>query len=177
MTIENVSPLASLGWESSWATAFAVGVDTLGIREAGSVVPARVIAEHRERYVVAGEDGEHSAVLAGRARHTADAREQLPAVGDWVGVSHGFGDGTRVVRFVVARRGAFIRKTAGEATSAQVVAANVDVALIAAALSGELSSRRLERYLALAWESGAMPIVVLTKSDLGHDIASALAAA
>ena len=177
MTIENVSPLASLGWESSWATAFAVGVDTLGIREAGSVVPARVIAEHRERYVVVGEDGEHSAVLAGRARHTADAREQLPAVGDWVGVSHGSGDGTRVVRFVVPRRGAFIRKTAGEATSAQVVAANVDVALIAAALSGELSSRRLERYLALAWESGAMPIVVLTKSDLGHDIASALAAA
>ncbi len=80
-------------------------------------------------------------------------------------------------RFVVPRRGAFIRKTAGEATSAQVVAANVDVALIAAALSGDLSSRRLERYLALAWESGAMPIVVLTKSDLGHDIASALAAA
>ena len=58
MTIENVSPLASLGWESSWATAFAVGVDALGIREAGSVVPARVIAEHRQRYVVA--DGQTS---------------------------------------------------------------------------------------------------------------------
>lgn len=177
MTTEDASPLASLGWEGSWAAAFAAAVEAAGGRVAEPVSPARIIAEHRERYVVAGADGEQSAVLAGRARHAIGAREEMPAVGDWVGVLRGSGDGTSVVRFVVPRRSAFIRKTAGDATSAQVVAANVDVALIATALAGDMSERRLERYLTLAWESGAMPIVVLTKSDLGDDIGSSVAAA
>jgi ribosome biogenesis GTPase len=139
------------------------------------VLPARVIAEHRERYVVAGDGREYSAVLAGRVRHVVASREELPAVGDWVGVSGGSADGTGVVRFVVPRRSAFIRKTAGDTTDAQVVAANVDVALIATALAGDLNARRLERYLTLAWESGAMPVVVLTKSDLETDVRSAVA--
>jgi ribosome biogenesis GTPase / thiamine phosphate phosphatase len=175
VTLEDFSPLASLGWDASWAAAFEAAVEATDVRAVGTVVPARVVAEHRERYVLAGEDGEHSAVLAGRARHEADAREDLPAVGDWVGAWPGTGDGTGVVRFVVPRRSAFIRKTAGDTTSAQVVAANVDVALITTALAGDVNARRLERYLTLAWESGALPIVVLTKCDLGADVAAAVA--
>ena len=176
MTIEDRSRLASLGWDVEWAAAFQAA-DTLTTRDTDAAMPARVVAEHRERYIVTDGHGDYSAVLAGRVRHEAHAREQLPAVGDWVGLAHWTGDGTRVIRFVVVRRGAFLRKVAGDATAAQVVAANVDVALIATALSGEISARRLERYLTLAWESGAMPVVVLTKADLSDDVDAAVASA
>jgi len=135
------------------------------------------VAEHRGRYIVSAADGDHSAVLAGRVRHEAASRDQLPSVGDWVGIARGSADGTAMVRFVVPRRGAFVRQAAGDVTAAQVVAANVDVALVAAALSGDISARRLERYLTLAWESGATPIVVLTKADLSEDVDGAVAAA
>jgi len=137
-------------------------------------MPARIVAEHRERYVVADGDGERSAVLAGRFRHEAARGEDNPAVGDWVAVSHGGGDGAAIVRAVIPRRSAFVRKAAGDTTSAQVVAANVDVALIATALPADLNTRRLERYLTLAWESGATPVVVLTKCDLVDDVEAAV---
>jgi ribosome biogenesis GTPase len=177
VTTEIPSRLASLGWDAGWAAAFEAAVDSLETRDAGAMSAARVVAEHRERYVVSDAGGEHSAVVAGRMRHAAASREHLPAVGDWIGVSRSAGDGTAIVRFVVPRRGAFVRNAAGDATAAQVVAANVDVALIATALSGDLSTRRLERYLTLAWESGATPVIVLTKADLSDDVGSAVAKA
>ena len=176
MTTDEWAPLASLGWDARWAASFAAAFEVSGIRAGNEIEPARVVAEHRERYTVATTDGEVSAALAGRARHVAGGREDLPAVGDWVGLSRA-GDGTAVVRFVVPRRSAFVRKAAGSVTDAQVVAANVDVALIATALPGDLSTRRLERYLTLAWESGATPIVLLTKSDLSDSVDVALAEA
>lgn len=177
MTIEETPHLASLGWDASWIGAFRTALDTSRMRVFDGTAPTRVVAEHRGRYVVSGESGELSAVLAGRARHVADSREELPAVGDWVGISQGAGDGTAVVRFVVPRRSAFVRKIAGSTTEAQVVAANVDVAIITTALPGDLSTRRLERYLTLAWESGATPLVVLTKSDLADDLDASIALA
>jgi ribosome biogenesis GTPase len=176
VTTDDMTHLASLGWDATWAAAFDAATEALGNRS-GDILPGRVVAEHRERYSVSVRDGDVSAVLAGRARHGASTREALPAVGDWVGVSRGSGDGTAVVRFVVPRRSAFLRKTAGSVTEAQVVAANVDVALITTALPGDLSARRLERYLTLAWESGATPVIVLTKSDLSDDVHGALARA
>jgi ribosome biogenesis GTPase len=141
-----------------------------------------VIAQHRDRYIVAGEGGDWSAVLSGRLRHEAEAeslaeREHIPAVGDWVVAAPPEGDGSGTIRAVLPRRTAFTRKVAGDATAAQVVAANIDVALLATALPEDLNARRLERYLALAWESGAIPVVVLTKADLAADLASAIAEA
>jgi ribosome biogenesis GTPase len=177
VTTDEWTHLASLGWDAGWAAAFTAAADTSGLRAGERMLPGRVVAEHRERYSVAGEDGDIPAVLAGRVRHAASAREDLPAVGDWVGVSRAGDDGAAVVRFVVPRRSAFVRKTAGITTEAQVVAANVDIALIATALPGDLSTRRLERYLTLAWESGAMPIVLLTKSDLSDNLDVAIAQA
>ena len=177
MTFMDSPHLASLGWDAAWAAAFRAALDASSTRAGEQVVPARVVAEHRERYVVATADGDASAALAGRARHHADTREALPAVGDWVGVSGSVGDGTAIVRFVVARRSAFVRKTAGDTVEAQVLAANVDVALIATALPGDLNVRRLERYLTLAWDSGATPVVLLTKCDLVSDVAAAIAQA
>lgn len=160
--------LARLGWDES----FARGFEEQGMRDA---VPARVVAEHRDRYVVADEDGDRAAVLAGRLRHHARGRDDLPATGDWVAVDAG-ADGTAAIHAVLPRRSAFRRKVAGEVTEAQVVAANVDVALVAAAFPGDVNERRIERYLALAWESGAVPVVVLTKADLAEDVDAAVRA-
>ena len=177
MTTDDTTHLASLGWDAGWAAAFHAAAEVLGNRSSNITVPGRVVAEHRERYAVSTAGGDVSAVLAGRLRHDLSGGEDLPAVGDWVGISRESGDGMAVVRFVVPRRSAFVRKSAGTVTEAQVVAANVDVALIATALPGDLSSRRLERYLTLAWESGATPVVVLTKSDLSSDVRGALSQA
>lgn len=177
MKIEDQSRLASLGWDARWTAAFQATVDADAARSNASVVPARVVAEHRERYVIAASEGERSAVLSGRYRHATQSREELPAVGDWVGIAGDDDKGTSIVRFVVPRRSAFVRRAAGETTSAQVVASNVDVALIATALPGDLSARRLERYLTLAWESGATPVVLLTKADLSDDVDAAIAEA
>jgi ribosome biogenesis GTPase len=157
--------LASFGWDEQLARDFEP------LRAPGTV-PARVIAEHRDRYVVRAAAGERAAVLAGRLRHQSRAREDLPATGDWVAVDEG--DGTAAIHAVLPRRSLFLRKAAGETTEAQVLAANVDVALIAAALPDDVNPRRIERYLALAWESGAVPVVLLTKADLVDDVDSAV---
>jgi ribosome biogenesis GTPase len=160
--------LAPLGWDADFAREFAP-------HRAQGRVPARIVAEHRGRYVVDDGGGERPATLAGRLRHHVRAREHLPAVGDWAALGAGE-DGAAAIHAVLARRGAFLRKAAGEATEAQVLAANVDVALIATALLADLSERRIERYLALAWESGAVPVVVLTKADLAEDVDAAVRA-
>jgi ribosome biogenesis GTPase / thiamine phosphate phosphatase len=154
--------LAALGWDADFARDFAPF-------QAQGRAAARVVAEHRGRYVVADGDSERPATLAGRLRHRARGREDLPAAGDWVALGAG-DDGTASIHAVLPRRSAFIRKAAGEATEAQVLAANVDTALIATSLPADLSERRIERYLALAWESGAVPVVVLTKADRADDV-------
>ena len=176
MNIDDCPRLAALGWDAGWSAAFEAACSSLRHRDTDQPSPARIIAEHRERYEVADADGDRSAVLSGRFRHEATTREELPSVGDWVVISSG-GDGAGVLRAVLPRRSAFVRKAAGDATAAQVVAANVDVALIATALPADLNLRRLERYLALAWESGATPVVLLTKSDLADDVGAAVASA
>ena len=164
-SIDRTDALAALGWDPTFAAAFAPYV--------GEMMAARVVAEHRDRYVIAGGPaGDVAAVLAGRLRHEARSREELPAVGDWVAASVAVStDDLSSIHAVLPRRGAFVRKVAGDETAAQVVAANVDVAFIVTALPDDVNPRRLERYLALAWESGALPVVVLTKTDLADDVA------
>jgi len=129
--------------------------------------------------------GEQPAELAGRLRHAAESRGELPAVGDWVAASgNGVGDrinpvpdaGPLLVHAVLPRRTKFSRLAATDhgQTIEQVVAANVDVVFLVAGLDGDLNPRRLERYLALGWESGADPVVVLTKADLCESVDAAL---
>jgi ribosome biogenesis GTPase / thiamine phosphate phosphatase len=129
----------------------------------------RVVAHHRDRYIIRNEAGDVDAILAGRYRHQVTTAEQLPAVGDWVTVAaHDAGEIRQIVG-LHPRRSAFRRKSAGDATDVQIVAANVDLAIIATALPGDVNLRRSERYLTLAWESGATPVLVLTKADLVDD--------
>lgn len=149
------------GWSGHWSRAFAS-------YQASGHGPARVIAQHRGLYVVASEAGEGPARLSGHLRHQASEAD-YPAVGDWVAVRHSPDGAEAIIHAVLPRRTAFVRKAAGKAQHPQVVAANLDIALLAAALSSDFSARRLERYLALAWQSGARPIIVLTKADLCKD--------
>jgi ribosome biogenesis GTPase len=130
----------------------------------------RVVAQHRDRYIIRSELGDCDAVLAGRYRHHVTSAEQLPAVGDWVTVAARRAAGeVRQITGLHPRRSAFRRKAVGDPTDVQIVAANVDIAIVATALPDDVNLRRSERYLTLAWESGATPIVVLTKSDLVDD--------
>ncbi len=159
--------LAGLGWSPFFEEAFApYAVDSL--------VPGRVAVQHRGAYEVYTELGELPAEVTGRLCHEALGAGDLPAVGDWV-AARPRPEGDRLtIHAVLPRRTKFSRKAAGEEIEEQVVAANVDVVFLVSALTG-IKLRRLERYLALGWESGAEPVVVLTKADLCAEVAAAAA--
>jgi len=129
---------------------------------------ARIAVEHRGGYCIYSAHGELMAEVSGKFRHEAVCPSDFPAVGDWVAVQPLPQEGKAVIHAVLPRRTKFSRTAAGEGGE-QILAANMDEVFIVAALDGELNLRRLERYLTLAWESGAGPTVVLTKADLCPD--------
>lgn len=128
--------------------------------------PGRVTAQHRGACVVATADAELWAESGGTLRYEASGPEDLPATGDWIAFARS-PDGDRgLIRAVLPRRTAIVRKGAGRRPDAQVLAANADLAFIVLASDAERNAVRLERYLAVAWDGGAEPVVVLAKSDL-----------
>jgi ribosome biogenesis GTPase / thiamine phosphate phosphatase len=138
--------------------------------------PARVTVQQRGLFTLAAPDGELHGRIAGRLAHDA-APGALPVAGDWVAIAARPAEGAATIHAVLPRRTTFVRRAADTVQSAQVVAANVDVAFLVAALNGDFNPRRLERYLAAARESGAQPVALLTKADLADDVEAALAAA
>jgi ribosome biogenesis GTPase / thiamine phosphate phosphatase len=151
--------LARFGWTPERETEF-------DEHRTQGLVPARVIVEHRSDYVVYGNDGEIRAELSGRLRHGGE----LPAVGDWVALRP-----PATIAAVLPRRTVFSRKEPWAAAKEQVLAANADVVWVTTALTErDFKLRRLERYLATAWESGAQPALVLTKRDLCDDVEGAV---
>ena len=154
--------LAELGWGEPFASAFEPHA-ALG-RERG-----RVVAEDRGLYLVATAGGEIRAAVTGRFRFDAAGNPAaFPAVGDWVALDVREDGGT--IQALLPRRTAFSRMAPGEETYTQVLGANVDLVFIVTSLNRDFNVRRLERYLAAAWESGARPIVVLSKADLAEDL-------
>lgn len=141
---------------------------------AAGLIPGRVILQQRGLYGLATQLGEVSAAISGRLARDAPAGG-YPAAGDWVAATVGLAGGPAIIHHLLPRRTAFTRKAAGTAGGVQVVAANVDVAFLTASLVGDFNPRRLERYLASAWQSGAAPVVLLTKADLRPDLGAALA--
>jgi ribosome biogenesis GTPase len=139
---------------------------------AANLAPARVIVQQRGRFDVVAEGGELTATLSGRFAHEAGEGD-YPVAGDWVAIAVQPNQDSAVIHGVMPRKGVFVRRAAGPgAPRGQVVAANVDVALLVASLNGDLSLRRIERYLAAAWESGADPVVLLTKADTCDEVQS-----
>jgi ribosome biogenesis GTPase / thiamine phosphate phosphatase len=167
-----IPTLEDLGWSPALA-------EVLATHPAGAAgrVPARVVAEDRGSYQLAGAAAELRGAVSGRFRFEADDDPSVfPAVGDWVVIEGDLVDET-VIHGVLPRRSALIRQAAGRKTAAQVVGANLDVVFVVASLNADLNIRRLERYLAAAWDSGAEPVVLLSKADLDSDDAIAEARA
>ncbi len=171
-----VDGLRELGWDDRFATLLA--------SEAPGLVPGRILSEERGQYLVATDSGEGPASPSGRLRHEIrlDPTAAWPSVGDWVAmdpiVETGNGGGTkgtssehRLIQRVLPRRTAVIRRSPGDRRMpSQVLAANVDVVFVVTSVNAEFNARRLERYLTVAWESGAVPVVLLSKADLADDI-------
>jgi ribosome biogenesis GTPase len=154
-----------------WCEFFARQLDPS--RDAG-LAPARVLEENRLGYRVhpGAPAGELGAELPGRLRHRAAGRGDLPAVGDWVALHVRAGQGRATIRRVLSRRTRISRKVAGSRTDEQVVAANVDTLFVVHSLNRDFNLRRIERYLALAIDGGARPVILLSKADLCEDPAS-----
>jgi len=137
------------------------------------LIPGRVVLQQRGLWGLATDLGDVQARLSGRLARQASPGG-FPAAGDWVAAAADQVGEVAVIHHVLPRRTAFTRKAAGPAGGEQIVAANVDVAFLTVSLGGDFNARRLERYLASAWQSGASPVVLLTKSDLCRDVDSAI---
>ncbi len=154
--------LQRYGWNSFFDQAFSAFA-------AEGLIPGRVITQLRNSYTLKTEQGDLSAHLAGKVLYYARGTKDLPAVGDWVAV-RSTGDGAARIEQILQRQTQFVRKAPGERTEQQVLAANVDAVFLVSGLDNDFNLRRIERYLVLASESGARPIIVLNKSDLCDDI-------
>lgn len=140
-----------------------------------ALFPARVLSQYRDLYRVICENGELSAEISGKFRFGAESASAFPAVGDFVMIDRLSGEsGNAIIHQVLPRKSVFIRKAAGTANEEQVVASNIDTVFICMSLNLDFNLRRLERYLAVSWDSGAVPVVVLTKADLCDDADSLL---
>lgn len=159
--------LRSLGWSEFFEAGFEP------YRRDGFAV-GRVVLQYKGGYRVYTEAGELSAEIRGRVRYNAEGRHDFPAVGDWVVLELVAGETKAAIRAVLPRKSKFSRKTAGPVTEEHIVAANIDTAFLMQGLDGDFNPRRLERYLTLAWECGANPVVVLSKADLCDDVGARL---
>ncbi len=128
---------------------------------------ARVTEQHRELYKVATENGELSAGVSGKFIYRADYQSDFPAVGDFVMIDRIEKEaGNAVIHHILQRKSLLTRQGAGKESSEQIIAANVDTIFICMSLNNDFNIRRIERYLTIAWDSRATPVIVLTKSDL-----------
>jgi ribosome biogenesis GTPase / thiamine phosphate phosphatase len=149
------------GWNDALQTSFASHFSN-------GLLPARVTAHHRGLWRVVTAEGERAARLSGRFALDAAPGEH-PVVGDWLAVDKPEGSEDVTIHALLPRRSVFSRR-AVSGGGVQLIAANVDVAFLVAALNSDLNLRRLERYLVAARDSGALPVIVLTKSDLSLDL-------
>lgn len=167
--MNEVIDLVGLGWNSTLDEAFTE------YRDRG-FEPARVTVQHRGSYNLISQQGEITASTSGALLHRARGGGDLPAVGDWVAVSVEPGN-SGVIHGILPRRSSFSRKVAGDVVQEQILAANVDVVFLVSSLNEDFNVRRIERYLATAYASGARPVIVLTKSDIAEDAAECIAEA
>jgi ribosome biogenesis GTPase / thiamine phosphate phosphatase len=160
--------LKQLGWDEFYekeAKAFTLNGCTV----------ARVFAEHKHMYKLYTEFGEVLGEISGKLRHEAIEQEEFPSVGDWVVVSLRIEEKRATIHKVLPRKSKFSRKVAGFTTNEQIVASNIDTIFLVNALNKDFNVGRIERYLIMAWESGAEPVILLSKADLCVDLEEKLA--
>lgn len=139
------------------------------VKMEGKVV-GRVSLEHKHSYRVMTEHGEWLATVSGAFAFSTFSRTDYPAVGDFVLVEQMPGEQRAIIHHLLDRKSKFVRKMAGREVDEQIVAANVDIVMLVMSLNADFNVRRLERYVIAAWDSGATPVVVLTKADLCDDV-------
>ena len=150
-----------LGWSDDLALSFAPFA-------AQSLQVGRVARQHKQLYTLYTEEGEFAAEISGKFRYQVQSTEDLPCVGDWVVIS-ATGQ-TATIQHLLPRHTLFSRKVAGATTDVQLIAANLDSVFLVCGLDDDFNLRRIERYLVMIWESGARPILVLNKVDIGEQI-------
>jgi ribosome biogenesis GTPase len=150
--------IQDLGWDAYFEALWSESAQD-------SCVPARVVSQQRGLWRVVGDFEECWAEPSGKFRKESEAGGDWPAVGDWVSAELRAEKQNALIQRVLTRRSRFVRKVAGKQIAEQVIVANIDVALIVAALDGDFNVRRIERYLTQCWESGARPAIVLNKAD------------
>ncbi len=153
-----MTKIEQYGWNTNWQEK----VTTSG-------VPGRVTLEHKNLYCVVTEQGKWLCSLSGKYRHQHSGT-QFPCVGDWVMVEQMPSEEKGIIHQVLPRTSQFSRKEAGETADIQLIAVNIDFIFLTMSLNNDFNVRRLERYLLAAWDSGANPIIVLTKKDQCTDI-------
>lgn len=131
----------------------------------------RVSSQSKDLYKVLCAHGELTAEISGKLRYEVRTVSDYPAVGDFVMLDRDTNtNGNAIIHHVLTRKSAFIRKAAGTSNEEQIVASNIDTVFICMSLNNDFNLRRLERYLSIAWDSRAIPVIVLTKSDVCGDI-------
>ncbi len=133
------------------------GLDSLGV--------GRVIAEHKERYVVKTAEKEYEAEILGNLRYSAESRSDFPAVGDWVAISE-YDEDKTLIHAVFPRKSVLERQSVGKKGEKQIIASNIDYAFIVQAVDRDFSINRIERYLTICHTAKVEPIIILSKIDL-----------
>lgn len=149
--------------------------DFHALKQSEDMIIGRVALEHKHMYRVWTEHGDLLCEVSGKFSFDAQCREDYPAVGDWVILKARVEEGKGTIYSVLPRFSKFSRKAAGRTSEEQIVAANVDTVFLVNSLNEDLNLRRIERYLLLTWESGANPVIVLSKADLCENIDEKLA--
>jgi ribosome biogenesis GTPase / thiamine phosphate phosphatase len=159
--------LIKLGWDSYFENNFSQ------YKEQG-YSPLRILRENREKYIACDDTGEYACEVTGKFRFGTDHKSQFPTVGDWVAVEKFPNEQKAVIHALLTRKSAFSRKVPGSITEEQVVAANINTIFIVIGLDQNFRISRIERFLSVAWESGAVPVILLNKADLCSDVAARL---
>ena len=162
----NITNLEQLGWQEFFATQ----------SENTEYKVGRVVLQHKYLYRVVNEQGEFLAEPTGKFTFDALTKKDFPSVGDWVLMTTYPNEGKAMIHEVLKRKSVFVRQAAGGKTEDQIVVSNVDYVFLVNSLNHDFNLRRLERYLLLAYESGAKPVIILTKMDLCEDLEDKLAA-
>ncbi len=160
--------LELLGWADCFAQAS-------GRYAMANAIPGRVTLEHKSSYIIQTEQGEYAAEITGKLRHQSTQIQNPIAVGDWVVATLRPSAQKATIHGILPHKSKFSRKAVGGKTDEQVIATNVDVALLVSGLDQDFNPRRIERYLILTWESGANPVIILNKADLCLNLEARLA--
>ena len=164
--VDNLINIKKYGFSKSFSN---------GILQDNQLTPARILSQEKGFYRIISDKGKKLAEVSGKFQFQTTVSSDYPAVGDFVLVNWNESGNSAIIESLLPQKSTFIRKAAGGSQQEQVVAANIDIVFLCMALNNDFNLRRMERYISIAWDSGAMPVVVLTKSDLCDDLEQKLA--